>query len=238
MIFPKTNINSLVASLVSAGIFIGIITTAQFRSEVTANSFILDEINAQNELLKSFNEDRSSLKTQLTTLRTTLSDNQERLKESNKESDIDILNTLKQRIGLTVVRGAGLEITLANGDKANTEDDSLLIHAADLRDLVNLLRAGEAQAISINGQRVVASTTINSVGNTILVNNVHLVSPFKILAIGEVGLILDRMNDQKAYPDLYQRISAQKVKFVLKQAANLIVPAYDAEFSTKFIQKS
>jgi len=232
-----SSVNTLIISFVFAGVFIGILIIAQFKSEVTANSFLLDEINAQKDLLKSFDQDRIVLKTKLNSLREQVAANQLQLENSSQGTDLKTLNQLKEKVGLTSVKGEGLEITLNDGQANDGKDNADLVHAADLRDIVNLLRTAQAKAISINGQRVIAQTSINSVGNTILVNKAHIITPFKINVIGDTELILSRINDEKAYPDLYKRINSKKIFFVLKKLKDITVPNYDGEISVNSLKK-
>ena len=73
--------------------------------------------------------------------------------------------------------------------------DSAIIHDSDIRTVVNELFASGAEAISINGERLVSTSSIRCVGPTVLVNNTRLSIPFEITAIGdsktlEAGLIV------------------------------------------------
>lgn len=230
--------SSFIVAFVVAGIFIGVLVTAQFKSSVTANSYLIDERNAERDLLKSFDDDRNKLKTQILALRKQILANQEKLKTNSEIVGLEIADTLRAEIGLTEVKGEGLEITLSDGKQSSPNDNTGFIHAADLRDIVNLLHTGKAEAISINGQRIIASSPINSVGNTILINNAHVSSPFKILVIGDINFLLDRLKDEKAYPDLYRRISIKKVGLSFKKVVNLTIPSYDGEFLLQYTKKS
>ena len=89
-------------------------------------------------------------------------------------------------LGLTNVQGKGIVIELADG-KTNIQmldASSLLIHDGNLRDIVNELANAGAEAIEINGQRIVNSTYIVCAGNVILVNGEKISSPCVIKAIG------------------------------------------------------
>ena len=51
--------------------------------------------------------------------------------------------------------------------------------------MLNLLWLAGAEAVSLNGERVVATTSIYCVGSTILVNDTRLSPPYEFLAIGD-----------------------------------------------------
>lgn len=88
--------------------------------------------------------------------------------------------------GLTGVRGPGLELVLADGTDVSpgTDPNDYLIHDTDLSAVVNALFAGGAEAIDINGERIVATTPVRCAGTTILVNSVRLGSPYTLRAVG------------------------------------------------------
>ncbi len=69
------------------------------------------------------------------------------------------------------------------------ESERLIVHDYDLQLVVNELTASGAEAIAINGQRVISRTAIRCVGPTIMVNNVPIVPPFEILAVGDPGTL-------------------------------------------------
>ena len=111
-----------------------------------------------------------------------------------------------------------------------------LIHAADLRDIMNLLFSAQADGVAINDQRVIASTPISSVGNTILVNNFHVLPPFVITVVGDRELLMQRLNDAKALPDLEKRARSQKISYGYKPTENLTLPVYNGDFRLEYTE--
>jgi uncharacterized protein YlxW (UPF0749 family) len=65
--------------------------------------------------------------------------------------------------GLTEVSGSGITITLLSGTDSFIRD-------ADIRSVVNELRAAGAQAISVNEERLVAMSEIREAGRYIVIN--------------------------------------------------------------------
>ena len=84
--------------------------------------------------------------------------------------------------GLTDVKGPGINITISVKDT-----NFAWIGLKDLLTIVNGLRAAEANAISINDERIIAMTEISEIGNYIIINGVPMGSdkPFVIKAIFE-----------------------------------------------------
>ena len=117
----------------------------------------------------------------------------EREKATSNNSSLAILEeSIKEKntaLGLTDVTGTGVTIVLQDSNLStitnpfiNTSD--LLVHDGDLMHVVNELFNAGAEAISINGQRVIASTAIECDGNVIKVNGTKIGAPFEITAIG------------------------------------------------------
>lgn len=224
----------LIISFVVAGIFIGVLVIAQFRSSVAANSFVIDEIEAQKELLESFDDDRQQLKNQIAILRQKIEENRKNLALSADQASLAKLDELKSKVGLTKLQGSGVKIIVSEGDSKRIDTDANLIHAADLRDLINLLRTARVDGISINGQRIITNSTVNSLGNTIMVNKVKVTSPFEINVVGDPELIVNRISDQMAYPDLYKRIKNRDVNFSMEKMNMVSLPAYDGDYSLNY----
>lgn len=105
------------------------------------------------------------------------------------------LEQLRVLSGMTDVVGKGIIIHLDDNRKGakaaetkNPEqfkEEDFLIHDKHLLYIVNELRVGGAEAISINGQRIIASSDIRCVGPMILVNTTRLAPPYIIKAIGD-----------------------------------------------------
>jgi uncharacterized protein YlxW (UPF0749 family) len=228
------SVNVLVVSFVIAGVLIGFLVAAQFQSSVASNTFLADELNAQQHLLDSFDLDRVNLKTTIANLRTQIEDNRKKLELTVVDSNLETLDKLKSQLGLSRISGPGMQINLAEGNVNKGESDANLIHASDLRDLVNLLRTAKVDGISINGQRLINSSTINSLGSTIMVSKVKVTAPFQINVVGDAGLIASRLNDQQSYPDLYKRIKNKSVNFEVQKQGQLVLPAYDGDYLLKY----
>lgn len=95
-------------------------------------------------------------------------------------------NQLKDLNGLLPKTGDGIKIVLADAQNvppgANPND--YIVHNTDLQAIANALFVGGAEAISVNGERLVGSSAIRCAGNTILVNSNLIGSPYEVLAVG------------------------------------------------------
>jgi len=236
----KTYSWKVLVAFVITGIMVGLLVTAQLRSALPPSSYPTDEYQVQADLIKSYSDDQAVLKSKISNLREQIDEKQKQTGQSIQKNNLDILSGLKQEIGLETANGDGVEINLDDGIFAKRStgqaSDPSLVQAADLRDIVNLLFTAQAKAVSINDQRVIASSPISSVGNTILVNNFHVLPPFTIVAIGNADSIIRGLSDLKALPDLQKRAKSQKIQFSYKAKTNLVTPVYNGDLRMKYVQ--
>ena len=108
------------------------------------------------------------------------------------EGALELLTTdlEKARVlaGVADVEGPGLIVTMIDSRKVATqgEDPSVfIVHDEDILKLTNVLFAAGAEAISVNDQRLLATSEIHCAGPSISINNTRIAAPFVITAIGD-----------------------------------------------------
>ena len=96
------------------------------------------------------------------------------------------------------MRGPGVTITLNDAPEAGDrpgrgercgDASELVVHQQDIQAVVNALWAGGAEAMTIQGQRVIATTGIKCVGNTVVLHGVPYSPPYRITAIGDLDAL-------------------------------------------------
>lgn len=89
--------------------------------------------------------------------------------------------------GTVALRGRGLMVRMSDSDRESTTDEdagAFRIHDTDLQLVVNSLFAAGAEAVAVNGSRLVATTPIRAAGDTVVVNFRPLNPPYRVSAIG------------------------------------------------------
>ncbi|MFI7025328.1 DUF881 domain-containing protein [Micromonospora sp. NPDC049900] len=92
--------------------------------------------------------------------------------------------------GFTELTGPGMTVVLDDAPRLNNlpegaTNDDLVVHQGDVQAVVNALWAGGAEAMSIMNVRVLATSAVRCVGNTLLLHGRVYSPPFKIVAIGD-----------------------------------------------------
>ncbi len=144
--------------------------------------------------------------------------------------------------GLSAVHGPGVTITLddapddalaAAGDDLTTVSN-LLVHQQDIQAVVNALWAGGAEAMTIEGQRVVSTTGIKCVGNVVILHGVPYSPPYDISAIGPTGQMLSSVTSSP-YIQLYlQVVEDSGLGWKVAEQDDIDMPGYHGSTELEF----
>ena len=140
------------------------------------------------------------------------------------------INTNLIALGTIDVHGPGVKITIddAEQDFVSERANNIMkiVHDIDIMFVINDLRAGGAEAISINNQRVIESTEVYCDGPFLSINGVKLSAPFVLYAIGNKENLKDYMLDTDNYlASLTAPTRGVIVK--LEQQDDVILKGYD-----------
>lgn len=145
------------------------------------------------------------------------------------------MQQLNEALGKTDVEGEGIVIQLI--DKAGTQlsEDVMVekIVAEDLLLVINELFAAGAEAISINGHRVITTTSIFDINEDILkVNGERITSPYVINAIGNPDYLKSAVSGKGGQVDALQELG-HEVSVVTDK--KIKIEKYNGEISSKYI---
>lgn len=176
--------------LTAVCVSIGVLLAVQIRSAGNLTSAVPDlRTSEMRVMLMDAMRQNQILQEDLAELRRKVRNYELSLTEG--EGALGLLRTELDRArllaGITPVRGPGLIITLSDSKRPPVHGDDptlFIIHDEDILKLVNVLRAAGAEALSVNGERLLASTEIHCAGPAISINNTRVAAPFEITAIG------------------------------------------------------
>ena len=137
-------------------------------------------------------------------------------------------------IGTTDVTGPGVIITLSDSKLDPTtvlNPSDLLLHDIDVLSIINELKNTGAEAISINDQRVVSTTSIQCGGAIININGERVGSPFTIKAIG-LPENLANLDRPQGYLDILR--DKYQIGAELKKSNNISIPKYSGVINFKY----
>lgn len=214
-------------------VILGFMLAVQFKT-TAANPENLSIARAQDltEQLQRTTKERDALADEVALLR-------EKLAQSGKrdqaiEALTEELRGANILAGLVPVEGPGIIVTLTDSSQPLQPTDNpnlYLVHDEDLLRLVNELRAGGAEAIAVNDQRLVSNSEIRCAGPTILVNTTKIAPPFVIKAIGDPQLLESSIRMKGGW---LETLETWGIKSQVKVVDKIEIPAYKGSLSFKY----
>lgn len=120
-----------------------------------------------------------------------------------KEELIKQWDEARLKAGFVKVSGEGVVIRLSDVDVDISKDyNNFIVHDKDIIKILNELKIAGAQAISVNGERILSTSEIICTGPTVQINRNRYPAPFKIKAIGESEIIYDKIIDSNIIKEL------------------------------------
>lgn len=224
--------------LLLPAVLFGLLVSVQWRTQAERNELTVRYNTPLLDAAKTLQNEQSALKLTLAELRAQLDQIQ-----TSASTQSDAAKELQSRIdglktvaGLNERAGDGVEIVLddARGAAAAKDVEKSICHNTDLTDIVNQAWRGGAEAIAINDERIVGSSSIYCVGSTIMVNGTLMSPPFKVLVIGPQNELLATYDDPTQLRDIKQRRDIYGLGFRVSRATGLHLPPYRGALNVRF----
>lgn len=148
---------------------------------------------------------------------------------------------LRAHAGLTAVHGPGVEVDLGDGTPAPDLNGQVgyLINYQDVQDVVNLLFASGAEAVSVSGRRITPLSSFSgSAGQIVIDQGPPLTAPIKVLAIGDRNSMVAALEDPSALPDLRDREARFQISLTITGQPDVKLPAYDSSLQIPHVGAS
>jgi uncharacterized protein YlxW (UPF0749 family) len=144
------------------------------------------------------------------------------------------VNSARATAGLTALHGPGLTVRLddaprrADGTRpGGARPDDLVVHQQDVQAVVNALWAGGGEAMSIMGVRVISTSAVRCVGNTLLLHGRVYSPPFVITAIGDPAAMRAALDASEGVQLFRNAADAFDLGYQVTVEHDVTVPAYD-----------
>ena len=135
------------------------------------------------------------------------------------------------RVGLIPVAGPAVTVTLDDAPSSvaanGIEPDLLVVHQQDIQAVVNAFWSGGAEAMTIQGQRVISTTAVKCVGNTVVLHGIPYAPPYEISAIGDQARLRAALAESEPI-QIYQQYVEPTVWFFKRNRRRAsIFPAHE-----------
>ena len=149
---------------------------------------------------------------------------------------------LEDPAGLTEQKGPGVVVTLSDApeeviDAATGDKNPLVVHQQDIEAVVNAMWKGGAEAVVLQGQRIVTTTGIKCEGNSVVIQGVPYPQPYVVEAVGDVGELTSAISSDR-YLQIYREQAndpAIAVGWDLDLEDGLEIPIAGTSFSAAYV---
>lgn len=191
--------------------------------------------NSKNKLLNEISDLQTQYNKYYSKLSKYMYSDQDK-KEIISEIENEVQNN-KLLLGKTDVKGSGIKIELDDASSSYISDpfeyEMRIIHDKDVLQIINDLRNAGAEAIAINGQRIINKSDVICNGPFLRVNGVKIAVPFYINAIGDKDVLENyMMRDDNHLKTLMLR----KIYVHLTPVDEITIPAYIGELKSDYVK--
>jgi uncharacterized protein YlxW (UPF0749 family) len=130
--------------------------------------------------------------------------------------------------------GPGVVITLDdapsrpdNSLPVNTDADDLVIHQSDVQAVVNAVWAAAADGVAIMDRRLIGTSAVRCVGNTLLLQGRTYSPPFVVTAIADPAAVRAQLDASPQVEIFEQAVEAFGLTFEVRERNEVVLPAYD-----------
>ncbi|MCQ8774771.1 DUF881 domain-containing protein [Streptomyces telluris] len=145
------------------------------------------------------------------------------------------LAALEAAAGTTPISGPGLTVTLTDAPPNATaripgvpqpQPNDLVIHQQDLQAVVNALWKGGAKGIQVMDQRLISTSAVRCVGNTLILQGRVYSPPYKVTAVGDRGALRKAVDSSPAIQNYLQYVNAYGLGWKVDQHDAVTLPGY------------
>ncbi len=191
---------------------LGFFTVIQIKNVQEDYSFVsLRTIMDLQNLIKSEKEEISNISELVISSKNRLLEYETAIKEGGSIKDVLAKehDQFKMISGFVDLEGPGVVVMLSDSDRELYEwedPNNVIVHDLDVLIIVNDLKTAGAEAISINGQRIMSTSEIQCAGATITINNHTYGQPFIIKAIGDPDMLGAAVKSPESYASLLKDV--------------------------------
>jgi len=206
---------------------LGVVIAVQFRSTLYANKQRASAAFNAEKLIAGINEEKQLEEKLKEEIEINIQKRESYLKSFIEDKNDDKLRQDWEKIrlvaGLTDVKGPGIVMKLDDAiARQNADPSALIIHDQDIRIILNELKKAGAQAISINGERIVAMSEQVCAGPTIMINKNRYPVPYIINAIGDPEILYESLYASERITYMLE----DQIRIDIKKSQEVIVPRY------------
>nr|WP_206038340.1 DUF881 domain-containing protein [Rhodococcus sp. HNM0569] len=146
---------------------------------------------------------------------------------------LDGIDAVAADAGLTELTGPGVTITMTDAPRGadgrypvDAAPNDLVVHQQDIQSVLNAVWTGGAEAVSMQGERIVETSAPRCVGNTLLLHGRTYSPPYVVEAIGDPDRIRAALANEPGIKVYKQYATRFGLGYAEAASAQITVPAY------------
>jgi uncharacterized protein YlxW (UPF0749 family) len=152
---------------------------------------------------------------------------------STKAEDVK-LKALERAAGTKKLSGRAVAVTLddappnatANPGYPEPQPNDLVIHQQDLQAVVNALWQGGARGIQVMDQRLISTSAVRCVGNTLILQGRVYSPPYKITAVGDPDRLKKALDNSSSIRNYLLYVKAYGLGWKVDEHEAVTLPGY------------
>lgn len=224
---------SMYISISVITMILGIMLAIQFRTtRYVEQSVPADRAQELMSELSKLEKDSQKLDREIMDLSYKL----EQAKKGYSQAQAALMDELKKSrmaAGLTTVTGPGIEVVLDNPPSPSRRGGISIIRDEDLLRVANDLKGAGAEAISINGHRMISVSEIRQAGSFININLERIEPPFHILAIGSQEKLKSSLEISGGLADYFRDLG---IVVKTQTLTSVTIPGYTKNIRYEYVK--
>lgn len=238
-ISPRSRFRFRPARLATVGVFAlaGMIFWVSFNTAQGTNLRSDESMLRFSDLIQERSRENGKLESSTAKLRDEVASLAKR-DGGGSEADQKKLSQVEEAAGAQKLSGTGLTVTLTDAPPDATarvpgvpepQPDDLVIHQQDLQAVVNALWEGGAKGLQVMDQRLISTSAVRCVGNTLILQGQLYSPPYTVTAVGDPDKLRKALSDSAAIQTYQLYVDAYGLGWEVdehKRNAPVTLPGY------------
>ncbi|MFC8869592.1 DUF881 domain-containing protein [Streptomyces sp. NPDC057148] len=165
--------------------------------------------------------------------------------DGRTEAEDEKLAALEEKAGTHELKGEAISVTLDDAPPDATaklpgypepQPDYLVIHQQDLQAVVNALWKGGAEGIKVMDQRLISTSAVRCVGNTLILQGRVYSPPYKIQAVGDPGKLKKALAASPAIQNYMVYVNVYGLGWKVEDDGTVTLPGYSGTADLHYAQ--
>lgn len=165
--------------------------------------------------------------------------------DGSTKAEDDKLAELEKKAGTHKLKGEAISVTLDDAPPDATaklpgypepQPDYLVIHQQDLQAVVNALWQGGAEGIKVMDQRLISTSAVRCVGNTLILQGRVYSPPYKIQAVGDPERLKEALAASPTIQNYMVYVNVYGLGWKVEDDGTVTLPGYSGTADLHYAQ--